>query len=453
MNFPPFLMPYLGNGMVIGLNAVIHVLISHGIAVGAFAMMILGESKFGGFLSGMPAFPGWREFNKGFLRFIVFSITIVGPVTGAGIWFTIMTLASAGQGHMVRVFFWIWFFEYIIFFAEVVVLLLLYFQWDKLWERNKGGLVKLGVIYSLLAITSAVSISAILAFMLTPGAWVQTGSVWDAVLNPSFLPQAFSRVSFSFVLGSLIAMAAVALRGHISFRQAASQLYGRVLLVSTISFALSLLVYLYIIPRAFATQISFAVLSSHFSRYPTLLSFANMVFFATLIACAVAARTCNRTSRALIIPALLSIVVLVIQFERVREFIRGPYLMPGHMYANGLTLEEMPFLKEHGLAAASPWYLSVYPKDELSHGAFIFAQNCAICHTVGGLNNIRSRLKGRTIDGIYVIIGNIHEMVPFMPPFAGSHTERRTLAVYLDRVNREGVRFRSITRAVLEPFQ
>jgi hypothetical protein len=451
MNFPPFLVPYLGNGMMIGLNGVIHVLISHGIAIGAIAMMALGESRFGGSGPDGPVYTGWKEFNRSFLRFNVFTITVLGATTGAGIWFTIMPLASLGQSHMIRVFFWAWFFEYFVFFAEVAVLLVLYFRWDTLWAGSKRALVKLGTLYAAFAMISGVSITAILGFMLTPGAWLKTGSFWDALLNPSFVPQAAARMAFSFVIGALVALGAVTFWGNRSFRPAAQRLFGKVLIYATLAFAVSLFLYLEVLPRAFSSHIPFAVLSSHFSRYPVIFSGGNILLFLILFACAFAAlHRRNRAVRGLIVPALAAIVLLVTQFERTREFIRGPYLMPGHMYANSVLIDQAQLFKSRGLSYSSPWYNAVYPKDETSRGAYLFAQNCGICHSMGGLNNIADRVQGRTVDGIYVILGNLHQMVPFMPPFAGSERERGTLASFLYRVEMKELRFSSLSRILVD---
>ena len=43
MQFPVYQVPYAGNGMVIGINAIIHVLVSHGVAIGAFAVVVLAD--------------------------------------------------------------------------------------------------------------------------------------------------------------------------------------------------------------------------------------------------------------------------------------------------------------------------------------------------------------------------------------------------------------------------
>jgi hypothetical protein len=451
MIFPPYQVPYIGNGMVIGCNAVLHVIISHGIAIGAFAMTVLGEIKFGELGHNAGVYPEWQEFRRGFLRFAVFTITIVGAVTGTGIWFTTLALAPHGISSMLRVFFWAWFFEYFTFLGEIVLLIILYFTWDYFLKKNKRILVKLLAGYVFLSLTSAVAITGNLGFMLTPGSWVREHGFWNAFLNPTFLPQLVSRVSFAFTLGSIIMMCAVIFWGRDSFRAGAVRLYGKILLCSLSLLSVTLLIYYSIVPQSFSGQIPFAVLTSHFSRYPVLLSAGNVLMLLIILACSFSALFGSvRVTSVLVIPAFLAIAISVAQFERVREFIRGPYLVPGHMYVSGILLSEMPMLKANGMTATSPWFKSVYAKDETSRGAYLFAQNCMACHTITGINGINERLEGRTLDGIHVIIGHTHELVPFMPPFAGSENERTVLAGYLFRLTAGKIRYESLSRSIID---
>jgi hypothetical protein len=440
--------------MIIGLNAVIHVLISHGIAIGAFAMIILGERSFGSLAPADQANPAWPSFNKGFMRFVVFTTTILGSVTGAGIWFTTTALAPRGISDMVRLFFWAWFLEYFAFFGEAVVLLLLYYHWDDLVKNQKKRFMRYGYSAIFFSVFSAVSITAILGFMLTPGNWVFDHRFWSGLLNPSYLPQLASRLSFSFLIGALVAIGAVIYWGDTSYREQAVRTFGKVMFVSSALFVVFLLWYYYVTPQAFAGNIPFAVMTSHFSRYTLLLSAANLLFFIILFACARLAISGRLQGvRFLLIPSLVSIVLLVAQFERIREFIRGPYLMPSYMYANSILLDEVPLLQEKGMTNVSPWYQSVYQKDTISRGAFLFGQNCGVCHTESGINSIRDRLKDRSIDGIYVIIGRTHEMVPFMPPFAGNDDERRAMTEYLFRLGKGEIHYRSLSRSMVEEKQ
>ncbi len=50
----------------------------------------------------------------------------------------------------------------------------------------------------------------------------------------------------------------------------------------------------------------------------------------------------------------------------------------------------------------------------------LFGRNCSACHIIGGINSIQDAVKGRSEDGIIVILGHTHEMVPFKPPFSGT---------------------------------
>ena len=61
-----------------------HVLISHGLAIGAFALIVLGELNFGALRTGTAVYPQWQDFRRDFLKFAVFTITIAGAVTGTG---------------------------------------------------------------------------------------------------------------------------------------------------------------------------------------------------------------------------------------------------------------------------------------------------------------------------------------------------------------------------------
>jgi hypothetical protein len=116
-------------------------------------------------------------------------------------------------------------------------------------------------------------------------------------------------------------------------------------------------------------------------------------------------------SAVMVIPAILAGVFFTAQFEWIREFIRDPYVMPGYMYASQVLLKEVPYVNQAGQA--------------------LFANNCLTCHTIGGLNDIKDRFQGRPQDALTVIEAHISEMVPFMPPFAGTQQERLMLAQFM----------------------
>ena len=105
------------------------------------------------------------------------------------------------------------------------------------------------------------------------------------------------------------------------------------------------------------------------------------------------------------------------EFERVREFVRGPYLAPGYMYANQIPLAETEALaaQNRELLPRLHWINTGagMPPDALA-GRALFAANCGVCHTESGINGIDQRLAGRPLGSVNAIVGITQQLAPFM---------------------------------------
>jgi mono/diheme cytochrome c family protein len=133
---------------------------------------------------------------------------------------------------------------------------------------------------------------------------------------------------------------------------------------------------------------------------------------------------------------------MVAEFERIREFVRGPYLIPGYMYANQIHMVENMKSKNTGLMNELRWinYNSDVEAPSAVDGQALFDTNCAVCHTIGGINDITKRIQGRTLEGVNALISITDTLVPFMAPFSGTDEERLWLAEYLYYRANEDVR-------------
>lgn len=431
MLFPTFYVPWLGQGMSIALVAVTHVVLSHGFAIGVVSLIVLLEHV--AVLRNDHELEGLAQHM---LKPAVVIITAVGAVTGAGIWFTVSVLAPGGIGSMLRVFFWPWFIEWIAFTLEVLILLPYYFLWDRMRPAHRGWHLALGWSYVAVAFVSAFLISGILGFMLTPDGWVQNHQLLSAFFNPTFWPQLALRFFGGLGLGALLCLGFLLFSRKASraLRQRVIRLCGGWLLIAGGLCALATWFYFQRVPQTYYTHSLFAMLTSHFSQKAWLLWLGNLLTVSLIAAVGTAALLRLRlTAKLLIIPALIMTIGLVAEFERTREFIRGPYLMPGYMYANQINLPQSLRLSKSGFLPSAAWYQAqpghLQPRDPAGHA--LFASNCGVCHTIGGLNDIRNRLRGRTQTSITVLVNNASRMVPFMPPFSGTKAEARTLAAYL----------------------
>jgi mono/diheme cytochrome c family protein len=424
MPFPPFSSPILGTGMTIGLNAIIHVLLSHGIAIGVVGLIVLID-----WYARRKGLEGWDRFSRRLIRFSAIMITTAGTITGVGIWFITSVLAPRGIGLMLRIFYGPWLLEWGVFVGELVVVLVLYYQWDHLRESNKRLFTLLGFGYIVLSVMTAVIITGILAFMMTNGSWSSEGRFVDAFFNATYMPQLLLRLSGAFGLGGLISLIYLyTTEADSPFRRTMSRIYGRVMLGAIVGAVLCSVWYFSMVPPNFKVHAISAVMPNAFPKDPRVFWAVNLLALSVLLLFALSAlRNARRMARMLAIPALLLAIGFVSEFEYIREFIRGPYLQPGFMYANQVLAQERPYLTEQGMLKTSYWY-QARPQPA---GEFLFQANCGSCHTLNGTNSIINAARGRSEDGIYVIIGHTHEMVPWMPPFSGTDQERRIMANYL----------------------
>jgi mono/diheme cytochrome c family protein len=358
----------------------------------------------------------------------------VGAPTGAGIWFITSVIAPRAIGSLLRVFFWPWFVEWIFFVSKVGLALAYFYTWDRWSGERKPTHLRLGFLLVFASLGTAALITGILGFMLTPDGWPWTRSFWNAFLNPTYLPQLLLRLGEAAFLGSTFAIFFLMLtKQDAAFRRRALRVFGNAALAGLAAAIAGGLWYFHQVPSAFKPFLITSWGIQTFSQRP--------LFFWTILAVAAVAVALFAIAakaglvafvRGAMAVAAISALVLVGGFEFVRESIRKPYLIPGYMYSNQILTEEVPYLAAHGLLANSYWYNATHTAGSVqAQGAYLFQQNCSRCHSVQGFNDIRARVSGRTQDGIYIILHDAHQMVPFMPPFAGNDDERRILASFL----------------------
>jgi mono/diheme cytochrome c family protein len=437
MQFPYYQFPVFGDGLLIAFDAILHVFISHGVAIGIVTMIVLAE-----YIGYRDKEPKWENFAKSAMKPTVIIITSVGAITGVGIWFITSGVVPAAIGSMLRVFFWPWFIEWIVFALEVVVILIIYFTWDSWQYERKRNHIRLGFAYVVLACISAFLITGILGFMLTPDGWPTNRSFWSAFFNPTFIPQLAWRISISLAMGGLfiIFYLLFSSKSSTKFRKAAMNYYAKILVAPLVLMPFCAWWWYYMVPEGFKTHAKPSTLLWVIVKDTGLLGLFNEIFWISLVANIIivfaiiitAWKEWVTISKVIIVPIILIILFFVAEYERVREFVRGPYLMPGYMYANTVLLTEHELFSKEGLLKNSYWFDKMAPKQTLEQkGAYLFAMNCGTCHTIGGKNDIIDRFKGRSEPGIYVILGKTEEMVPWMPPFTGTDEERKITAHFL----------------------
>jgi hypothetical protein len=199
-------------------------------------------------------------------------------------------------------------------------------------------------------------------------------------------------------------------------------------------------VYWRAVPSAMAEQVAVAMTTQAFTQWHA--GLVNTIVVAliamTLVALWGVIRPRWLPGPVLVVPFVLCLALLAC-FERVREFVRKPYVIADYMYANGVRVEDYPLLEQEGMLAHATYVPARQVTQENRHevGEAIFTIACTRCHTTTGLNGVVGKLtdaSGTDEWGTEHVVGFLramHGSRPYMPPFPGNEEEMQVLADYL----------------------
>lgn len=420
MTFPVW-DPVVGVRWIIAAVAVLHVFVSQ-FAIGGGLFLVLQEHR-----AHRLGDPALREFLVRFSRFFALLTLTVGAVTGVGIWFVIGLISPEGTLALIRTFVWVWAVEWVFFLVEIASILVYVKGWEVLPRRSH---LAVGWIYFASAFLSLVAIDAILAFQLTPGRWLETGALLPAVFNANFLPSLTVRSFLCLLLGGAYALLAVSrdpdrvLKAEVG-RSAA----GFVLAASLLSLP-ALFAFYRLLPAHRRAILTAAPSSLH----AALLLAAALLLLAVLTPLLVLRRP-RTFGRGSALCLFLLAFLVVASFEWGREGLRKPWLIPGYLYGNHVSLPELGVLRERGMLAASPYTADdgrAWTPEDPRAGRALFLRACGPCHGLdGGPRALRPRLKGLEEPYVAALVLHADALRGPMPPFPGNAGEARALARFL----------------------
>ena len=420
--YPLWEVPRLGGGMVVAFIATTHVLLAH-FSVGAGIILPFAERR-----ARRADHQALLLFLKRFSKAILIVGFIFGAVTGVGIWFSISIVATRATSMLIHNFVWFWAIEWVFFLVEIIAGYAYYATWDRIAPRRH---VQLAWVYAVSAWFSLFVISGILAFMLSPGKWLETGNIWHAFFNPTFWPTVALRTVSSLALGALAGMVIVNLYRRDS-REDKTQVINYLArflwpMVLMLPFAFW---YFEDIPVEARNLLAggAAAMSLFFLFGIAASTLVGAYAYFGLIR---AKRYINLETAML----LLSIAVIAtVSMEFVREGIRKPYILHGRLYSNGLAPEEVEKADTEGVLARAPWArlrLDQGGPAAPSLGGALYAVQCAGCHVEKGFNDVAPLVRGWSRELLEFNLERLHELKPFMPPVVGTAEEREALADYL----------------------
>lgn len=302
----------------------------------------------------------------------------------------------------------------------------------------------LGLTYAIASWFTMAIITAILGFMMTPGNWLKSyfpaePDYMAALFNPSWFPSLGFRTFWSISWAAAMAMLLswFFTKNDLELRQKAMRLYGAILLGCIPLFVLFGAWYYNQFPQAAKDLFWMGAITRRLAAHPEYATYLMVVLSSMVLAGAFALYAKpKRAPLFLAVIMLIGSMGLIGEFERVREFVRKPYIIYDYMYANGVRVADVPYLNKEGYlkhaAFVPPEYRVISEENKLVSGKYLYQMQCRYCHTVNGINAIKTRVKGMDEAAIYYRIGSLNSpATPFMPPFTGTDAERHALAAYL----------------------
>lgn len=442
MDFPIFHIDFIGNRLLIAVDAILHVIINHAFAIGALPVVALFEYQ------GLQTQNRqWDDLAYRLLKIIFILTTTVGALTGVGIWFSAALVNPAAIGSLIRVFFWGWFVEWLVFVAEVSLIMIYFLGWQQAAKSAdaKRKHLRFGIFLATFSWITMAIIVAILGFMMDPGNWMSDRSLLSGLFNPMYLPQLAFRTSLAMVMGGFVILLLICLfeRGEPAggeFKRDAVGLLSRWTGAWLLLFVLASVWYYNVVPGHMLESLPVAIATQDYATWHSSLKW--LLIFGLIFVGLTQRASFKHPGEVSITRYAVSVLLLFAmlgQFERVREFIRKPFIIGQYMYANGIRVEDYPLLQRDGLLQHALYsdVRDITPDNQLRAGREVFAQACTRCHTVKGVNGIRAQLQRMYGDKpwdakiINAYLENMHNARYFMPPFPGNDDELKALSAYL----------------------
>lgn len=315
-------------------------------------------------------------------------------------------------------------------------------------ERKKNH-IRIGAFLAFFSWLTLAFITGILGFMMNSGKWVPyvrewtaQSDMWTAFFNPLYWPQLAFRTPFALMTAGLFFLFLVPF-----FTHKGAEIRG------TVVRRLSLWVLLWLpltavaahwywrsIPGFMAANAPVAVATQNYvDWYQTILiAIAVMVITVFVVAWLGVVRPRWLPRVLLLLPFIISIALIGL-FERVREFVRKPYVIADYMYSNGLRERDYSLFKQDGILSHAAYvrHHSVTEANKIQAGRDVFMLTCSRCHTLGGVNSVLKNFDNlfpNTVwqeEQIGAYIENMHNIRIFMPPFPGNEAERDALAAFI----------------------
>ena len=437
--YPAWLLPTLSSAFIIAIVAVFHILPSH-FATGALWFGVYVERK-----AVKENRPELMEFLKKFSLLILVFCFVYGSITGVGIWFASAAASPRAISTLIHNYVWGWATEWVFFIIEIVAIYAYYYTLNRIAPEHH---LRIGWIYAWGAWISMVIITGILAFMLTPDKWFETGGFFDGFFNSSYWPQLFTRTAFMFAIAATYAMIAASRVSNPEVRKEITRLAAKWGMAGLIGGAIFSGWYIAKLPETTKELMNALPYLKHMLVAAAVLGAVVFLYFAIF--------GMAKPELSNPIAGVVAVVILFLAIgagESFREGARRPWIIGGLMYGSSQVIakdvpakgvkSEVDEINEKGFLSRL-YYLpedlrKITDENKLEVGKVLVAHQCAGCHSIkrnGLIRPLAKLLSGMEEDEIKDILDSLGDY-SYMPPFLGTDEEKEAAAAYLAKIANE----------------
>ncbi|MCP3923166.1 MAG: cytochrome C [Desulfobacterales bacterium] len=424
IQFPVWDLKFFGGGFLIATIASFHVFIAH-FAVGGGLFLVVTEYK------------GYKEnsheiisYTKKHSNFFMITTLVLGAITGVAIWFVIGLLNPSATSFLVNNFVFAWATEWVFFLCEIISIFLYFYLFGKITKKTH---MLLGAMYFIFAWLSLFVINGIIAFMLTPGDFIETKNFWDGFFNPGFFPSLFFRTALAVMIAGLFGLFTSSRIDNNDTRLSMTRYCSKWVVLSVIALVITSHQYLNSMPSAQKAMI----LENSPEIFKAIRYFSLSLIIIALVALLINFKLPQRFQKLLTVTLLIFGLTYISSFEMIREAARRPFILYGIIYSNSIQVSKVESVKENGILKSYRWSKNKEITDEnlLSAGGELFNISCSQCHSNGGLmNDINKYTKDYSKFGLEALLTGIGKRSSYMPPFYGKNIEKKALAEYLFKI-------------------
>lgn len=447
MNYPLWLVPYIGSGWVIGIIAIFHVTISQ-FAVGGGFYLAMAEQK--------ALREGRRdklEVVKRHSRFFLILTSVFGTVSGVGIWFAIGLANPEATSTLIHNFVFAWAMEWMVFLVELTTIIVYYYTWGRVSDKRH---LQIAWLYAISTFFTLFIINGILTFKLSPGAeWLavagtgrESSQFWNAIFNPGFWPSLFLRMGICCTLAGVFALTTCSRIPNEGSTLKADFIGWTAKWLLPLFFVMPLLLFWFFhtVPHAQHELLKMGISTAAPGVFTMITRMVVVIIVSSITLIGVVYFTALRSpgdfTRSHAVIVILLATCLVGSLEYVREMMRKPYVVVDHMYSNGIRVDAVKKFNQEGYLTHALW-IGTAPSSSLAKGEAMFRGQCMSCHTISGYRPIKTLLGERDRTGIANFMKVLHDNKPdspyfkFMPPLVGTPGEIEALGDYLNTLTQK----------------